>query len=95
MALGIPVVCNDQPDQAEVIGQSGAGFCVELSGKGFADAILACMNDPDASRRMGEAGQAYVKAHRSYRALASDVADQLTQVAASRSVRPHVRPEGS
>ena len=95
MALGIPVVCNDQPDQAEVIRQSGAGFCVELSGKGFADAILACMNDREASRRMGEAGQAYVKAHRSYRALASGVADQLVQVAASRSVRPRVRPEGS
>ena len=36
MALGRPVVCNDYPEQARVMRESGAGLCVEWGVKSFA-----------------------------------------------------------
>lgn len=75
MALGIPVVCNDNPDQAEAVLSSGAGVCVPCTPQQFADAVVQLLA-MDASRRaeMTAAGQAYVERHRDYRHIAGLVA---------------------
>lgn len=87
LALGLPVVCNDQPDQAWVVSESGGGLCVPLTGEGFADGILRCLEDPDRARAMGAAGEEWVRGNRSYRALAAAVSEALS---ASQPRRPGI-----
>jgi len=74
LALGIPAVANDIPDQQLVIGQSGAGLCVPMQARPFADAVLQLLNDPEQARRLAERGPAWVKAHRTYDILGRNVA---------------------
>jgi glycosyltransferase involved in cell wall biosynthesis len=77
MALGLPVVCNNQPDQEQVVRESGGGYSVEMSASAFADAILRLLRNPDEARAMGKAGKAWVAEHRGYRRIAADVARTL------------------
>jgi glycosyltransferase involved in cell wall biosynthesis len=74
LALGIPSVANDIPDQALVIERSGAGLCVPMTAPAFAAATLRLLNDPDLARRFALRGPAYVKAHRTYDILGRNVA---------------------
>ena len=80
MALGVPVVCNNLPDQASVLAASGAGWCVEFSAQEFADAILECLSDPARAEQMSVSGRAWVQANRSYRSLAEAVAITMRQI---------------
>ncbi len=86
LALGLPVVCNDQPDQAYVVGESGGGLSVPLDADGFAAGIVECLSDPARSARMGERGRAWIGRHRSYRALAEMVAGRLRSLAKAGAV---------
>lgn len=74
LALGVPTVCNDQPDQARVIRESGAGRCVPYSVDAFASAIVELLEQPGKAARIGARGPAYVAAHRSYEIIARDLA---------------------
>jgi glycosyltransferase involved in cell wall biosynthesis len=77
LALGIPVVCNDNPDQASVIGSSGAGYCVPYTAEEFADAVLAILDADDERRRaMREGGMSFVTQQRDYRMLGESLALQ-------------------
>lgn len=74
LALGVPAVGNAQPDQARVIQDSGAGYCVPYSVDAFADAIIDLLKNPETAKRMGARGPSYVAAHRSYEIIASQLA---------------------
>lgn len=74
MALGVPVIANDSPDQERVIRESGAGVCVDLSPEAFADALLELLKDPGRLGSMGSRGRSYAVGVRSYDRLASEVA---------------------
>jgi len=77
LACGLPVVCNDQPDQAYVVTQSGGGRVTGFDAGEFADAIVETLEEgPLAKARAGEA-KAWVERHRSYRVLGRLVADTL------------------
>lgn len=73
MALGRPVVCNDHPEQSQVIAESGAGLCVEWSAECFAAAMLRLATDADLAARCGQRGPAWVRAHRTYPIIARRV----------------------
>jgi len=73
MAMGRPVVCNSQPEQAAIMAASGAGLCVPWSDLAFADAVLHLLNNPDEAEAMAALGPAWVAAHRSYPILAKQV----------------------
>ena len=88
LALGLPVVCNDQPDQARVVRESRAGLCVDLTAESFASAILKLLDSPENARALGRAGRSWVGEHRDYRRLAGAVANAL------RSLRREVRGDG-
>ena len=76
LALGIPVVCNDNPDQASAIRESGAGICVPYSAGEFAAAVLMLLAQGPATRSaMIEAGKRYVAEKRDYRVLAKQLAE--------------------
>jgi glycosyltransferase involved in cell wall biosynthesis len=71
MALGKPVVANDEiPEQEEVIQESGGGVIVKFEAKSFADGIIELLNDPERAREMGKQGQEWVVKNRSYNILA-------------------------
>ena len=73
MALGRPVVCNDHPEQQQVIEHSGAGLCVPWSAEAFAEAISTLLSNPAQAEAMGARGPAWVAGHRSYDVLAGQV----------------------
>lgn len=80
MALSVPVVGNDSPDQKLVIEASGAGICVPLDAASFAEAVVSLLNDEQARRHMAARGPAWVRATRSYAHLATTVAGVYRQV---------------
>jgi glycosyltransferase involved in cell wall biosynthesis len=74
LALGIPCVANDIPDQQLVLGHSGAGLCVPMQAEAFCGAILQLLNDPALAARCAARGPAWVRRHRTYDILARTVA---------------------
>lgn len=77
LAVGLPAVCNDQPDQERVVRESGAGLCVDLTAESFASAISQLLDSPEDARAMGRIGRSWVSEHRDYRRLAETVANAL------------------
>jgi len=75
LALGVPAVASDIPDQQLVLDASGAGLCVPMTVAAFCGAITALLDDPDRAAR-GARGQAWVRAHRSYDVLGRQVAQR-------------------
>lgn len=80
MALGLPVVGNDNPDQRLVIETSGAGICAPLDAQAFTDAVISLLRDEDLRADMARRGLAYVRTSRSYAQLASGVAAVYAEV---------------
>jgi glycosyltransferase involved in cell wall biosynthesis len=80
MALGVPTVGNDQPDQARMMRESGAGLCVPYSAEAFADAIMKLLEAPAEAARMATLGPGYVAAHRSYSVIAEELAEKYSEL---------------
>lgn len=76
LALGRPVVCNDHPEQSQIIRESGAGLCVEWSADAFAHAIVQLLRDPDTAERMAATGPDWVARNRSYPMIAQAVRER-------------------
>jgi glycosyltransferase involved in cell wall biosynthesis len=85
LALGIPAVANNQPDQAKVLGESQAGICVPYSVDDFADAVMTVLQNPELAAEMRERGPGYVRACRSYDTLGQMVAGKYLELIAVRS----------
>lgn len=73
LALGRPVVCNDHPEQSEIIHSTQAGLCVPWSAGDFAAAIVELLADPERAEAMGRRGPAWVQAQRTYPTIAQRV----------------------
>jgi glycosyltransferase involved in cell wall biosynthesis len=82
LALGIPVVCNDNPDQASVINSSGAGYCVPYTAVAFAEAVRTILDADDAHRwAMRDSGREFVARHRDYSMLGEKLAQHYESLA--------------
>lgn len=81
LALGLPVICNDNPDQEEIVQSSGAGICVEYTADAFSVAALQQLGLSEEQRSIRiQAGQAYVAANRDYAVLAESLANTYKQL---------------
>jgi glycosyltransferase involved in cell wall biosynthesis len=80
MAMGLPVVVNDNPDQAQVIAESGAGLCVSLEPHIFAESVIQLLKNKGLCHKMGVYGQRYVAHKRAYDVLARNVADKYHEL---------------
>lgn len=81
LALGLPVVCNDNPDQQAIVEASGAGRCVPYTPRAFSEAVLELMAlPPDEREQMAEAGRRYVQTHRDYPHLARILAEDYHRI---------------
>jgi glycosyltransferase involved in cell wall biosynthesis len=75
MALNVPVLCNDNPDQAHIIQNSGAGLCVSMTAENFATALLELLENAELRKKMASVGRQYIAQHRSYETLARELVD--------------------
>jgi glycosyltransferase involved in cell wall biosynthesis len=76
LALGVPVVCNNNPDQEQLISQSGAGICVPYSAEDFASAAIRILSlSKEKRNELGEKGKEYVSYYRNYRLIGNNLAD--------------------
>jgi glycosyltransferase involved in cell wall biosynthesis len=76
MALELPVVVNDNPDQAQVIAESGAGLCVKLESGVFAESVIHILSNDVLRHKMGVEGRRYITRTRAYDSLSSAVAEK-------------------
>lgn len=74
LALGLPCVGNDIPDQRLVLERSCAGLCVKMNAEDFAAAALRILGDADYAAALRARGPAWAAKNRSYRVLAQAVA---------------------
>lgn len=74
LALGMPAVGNDIPDQAHVLQMSDAGWLTASNPASMAQALNEILSDPVAARKRAASGPAYIETHRSYRELAAVLA---------------------
>jgi glycosyltransferase involved in cell wall biosynthesis len=80
MALGLPVVANDHPEQSDVLRQSGAGIVCRWDEADFAAAIVRVLRDPVTAELMGRAGRRFVEQHRTHWVMANLVAALYREV---------------
>ncbi|MGZ8941899.1 MAG: glycosyltransferase family 4 protein [Methylobacter sp.] len=84
LALGLPCVGNDNPDQADVLSNSGVGWLTDSTAEALAQAISEVLAYPESSRKRAAAGPEYINTNRSYRVLASMVAEQYRLITVHR-----------
>ncbi|MGI4719878.1 MAG: glycosyltransferase [Janthinobacterium lividum] len=80
LALGIPSVANDIPDQRLVIEASRAGLCVPMEAAEFAAATRRLLHDKVLAAEFAQRGPAYVREHRTYAILGRIVAETYTKI---------------
>lgn len=74
LALGLPVVANDHPEQRRVLRESRAGVCVPWGARYFAKGVaLLARLGPAVRCHMGERGRQWVLAHRTYGIIATGI----------------------
>jgi glycosyltransferase involved in cell wall biosynthesis len=74
LALGMPAVGNDTPDQVYILQSSGAGWLTASDPAALAQALNEILVDPAAARKRAATGPAFIEAQRSYRELAAMLA---------------------
>lgn len=74
MALGKPVVANDEiPEQEEAMQESGGGVLVKFEVESFANGIIELLDDFERAKEMGRKGYEWVVKNRSYENMARGV----------------------
>jgi len=74
LALRMPSVGNDSPDQVHVLTSSNAGWLAASEPAAMAGAMVAILRDLPSARARAYGGAAYIEAERSYRVLARQLA---------------------
>jgi glycosyltransferase involved in cell wall biosynthesis len=81
MALGIPVLANDHPEQRQILHESRAGLCVPWGARFFARGAAWLIHLPAGKRaQMAQAGRSWVEANRSYSRIADELEATYDQV---------------
>jgi len=80
LALGIPSVANDIPDQQLVIEESGAGLCAPMEAAPFARAVKRLLDDRELAAAFAQRGPTYVRRHRTYAILGRIVAETYIKI---------------
>lgn len=85
LALGVPVVCNDNPDQQAIIEACGCGVCVPYTAHDYSQAIVTLLSLDAATRfEMVNSGLGFVTANRDYAHIANAVAGAYNRIADKR-----------
>jgi glycosyltransferase involved in cell wall biosynthesis len=75
LALGIPVVANDNPDQAQLLSETGMGITIALSPENFAAAIIEILMKINKNETVTpEQRRKYISQLRSYETISRNLA---------------------
>jgi colanic acid biosynthesis glycosyl transferase WcaI len=86
MAASCPVILGVRGESRALLEESGGGIAIEPgNGAALAEAVEALAADPDAGRRRGALGRAYVEANLSHDALAREYLAALQDLVSSSS----------
>ena len=80
LALAKPTVGNRHPEHSMIAERSDGAMIVDWSPQAFADAILWCLDHPDAAREMALRGRRWVQENRLYDRLADLVHMEMQRV---------------
>lgn len=83
LALGVPVLANDNPDQHKVITESKSGLCLPYTPELFLKALLqllAEVKNENSKNQIIEKGIEYVKEYRSYEKISNQLAKQYRSI---------------
>lgn len=80
MAFGLPIIANDNPDQAQVLAESGAGLCVELSAISFANAVMSLLSNTTQQAEMAGLGLDYIQKTRGYNNVSAKLAKKYFEL---------------
>ncbi len=83
LALAMPCVGNDTPDQVQVLQASQAGWLTGSTPAALAEAMLDILRDPERAKQRASLGPAYIEAQRSYRVLAQALASRYQHIVRS------------
>jgi glycosyltransferase involved in cell wall biosynthesis len=92
MALGKPVVGSQQPEQQQVLSESGAGLVAPFDAAAFATATAELLLDPLRAKAMGAAGREWVRNNRLYPCIAARL-ERAYDAVVSCSAPPAGEPE--
>jgi glycosyltransferase involved in cell wall biosynthesis len=87
LAMGIPVVANDHPEQRRVIAESGAGLCTPFEAAAFAGAVEHILASPQDAKAMAARGGPWAARMRSYAVVAEAVARTYRTLDGSPEIR--------
>lgn len=85
MALGKPVICNNHPEQKEILEAARVGKCVSWSAENFSDAMIWMLKNPEEATEMGKRGPEWVRKNRTYSVIAKQVLRQYQAILGRRS----------
>jgi glycosyltransferase involved in cell wall biosynthesis len=80
LAMAMPSVGNDNPDQAQVLDGSQAGWLTASDAGAMAAALAAIFADRAQARARAASGPGFIERHRSYRVLAETLASRYKQL---------------
>ncbi len=80
LALAMPCVGNDTPDQAYVLATSQAGWLTGSTTAALASAMLEILQDKERAKQRASRGPAFIEAQRSYRVLAESLAQRYQEI---------------
>lgn len=84
MALGKPVVANEEiPEQEEIIRESGGGILVKFEYESFANGLIDLLDNPDKAIEMGKKGQEWIMKNRTYEILARKLEEKYFDILSS------------
>jgi len=83
MAEGKAIVANDNPDQVNLLNESGAGLCCATETKAYANGIQTLLEDTILACEMAQRGRPYVMRVRSYPKMAGRLSTTYHQLMAS------------
>ena len=74
LALGIPVLANDNPDQKQIIETTQCGLCVELTAQNMADGLTRILSTDVDYKSTAENGINYILNNRNYNTISKQLA---------------------
>lgn len=75
MALGLPIIANDNPDQAQVLDESKAGLCVALNAVSFAESVIYLFSNHHECAEMVHSGRDYIAKKRGYDSISKSLVE--------------------
>jgi glycosyltransferase involved in cell wall biosynthesis len=90
LALSLPVVASEHPEQRAILSASGAGVCAPWGARYFARSVRWLLRQgPAQCATMGARGRVWVEQHRTYRRIADEVEGNYLQLLEGPGVVPH------